>query len=230
MTADELDLWERLRQGDDAARKEVILRYLPLVDVLAKRLAKLTGVYWEDLRQNGALGLIEATLRFDPTYGAPFRAFAKHYIRGAMLDSPELTRNVTRRQDEIYRKVRHTENELTQALHRNPTIKEVAQESKLTLEQIRLALDARSVAFAELILDDELTPASQSLAYEPERTIYLREALADLNEREKLIVSSYYWDDQPHEDIAGRLGLTVSNVIKIRQRAIGKLRKRLEVK
>jgi RNA polymerase sigma factor FliA len=230
MTADELKLWERSRQGDDAAREELVLRYLPLVDVLAKRLAKLTGVYWEDLRQNGALGLIEATLRFDHKYGAPFIVFAKHYIRGAMLDSPELTRNVTRRQEEIYRQVRQTESQLAQSLHRNPTIEEVSQASKLTVEQIRNALDARSVAFAGSISDDGLTPASQSLAPAPEQAIYLLEALADLSEREQLIVSLYYWDDQPHEEIAVRLGLTVSNVIKIRQRAIGKLRKRLEVK
>jgi RNA polymerase sigma factor (sigma-70 family) len=58
----------------------------------------------------------------------------------------------------------------------------------------------------------------------------VREALAHLNEREQEIVRLYYWEDQPDDEIAQRLGLTKSNVAKIRQRIIGKLRKRLDVK
>lgn len=230
MTADELNLWQRSRQGDEAARQELVLRYLPLVDVLAKRLARISGAWWEDLRQDGAIGLIKATTRFDPTRSVPFTVFAKQYIRGAMFDSSDLTRDIARRQDEIYRKFRQAEDELTQTLRRNPTIEQVAERAGLTIEQIRNAIDARGVAFAGAMPDAEDLGVQELVeAPRPDRTLYVLEALAHLTAREQEIVSLYYWEDQPHEEIAQSLGLTVSNVIKIRQRAIGKLRKRLDV-
>lgn len=231
MFEDELSLWERHGQQDAAAQKELILFYLPLVDVLAKRIARRTGANWEDLRQDGAIGLIKAIARFDPRQSVPFRAFAKHYICGSIFDSSELTRDMTRRQEEIYRKLRETEAQLTQTLQRNPTMEEVAEKAELTIEQILNAIDARGVAFAGGMPDAENTPASWAPeAPRPERTIFLLEALAHLNEREQEIIRLYYWEDQPHEEIAQRLGLTPSNVTKIRQRAIGRLRKRLDVK
>src|SRR5438309_1979254 len=121
MTGEELSLWERYARGDEAARKELLLSYLPLVEVLAKRIARSTGANWEDLRQDGAIGLIKAISRFDLGQGVPFRAFAKHYIRGAIFDSSELTRDLARRQEEILRKFKQTEDELIQTLQRNPT-------------------------------------------------------------------------------------------------------------
>jgi RNA polymerase sigma factor (sigma-70 family) len=228
MTEDELKLWRRYARQDETARKELILRYLPLVDILAKRIAQSTGANWEDLRQDGAIGLIKAMIRFDPGRGAAFKFFAKPYIRGAIFDSPELTRDMARRQEEIYRKARQTEGELTQTLRRNPTIKEIAESAGLTVEQIRNAISARGVAFAAALPDAEDPPAPHMVEVpRPERTILLLEALPHLLPREQQIIHLYYWEDRPHEEIAQRLGLTVSNVTKIRQRAIGKLRKRL---
>jgi RNA polymerase sigma factor (sigma-70 family) len=229
MTEDELNLWKHYRQQDEEAHKELILLYLPLVDVLAKRIARTTGANWEDLRQEGAFGLMKAIARFDPGHGVPFRFFAKPYICGAIYDSSEITRDMARRQDEIYRKLRQAEAELTQTYERTPTAEEVADKAGLTVEQVRNAIDARGVAFAGPLPDAE-SPAAAGLIESPgpERTIFLREALAHLNAREQQIIDFYYWQGQPHEEIAGHLGLTVSNVTKIRQRAIGKLRKRLD--
>lgn len=228
MTEDELNLWERYGHRDEAAKRELTLFYLSLVDLLAKRIARNTGADWQDLRQDGAIGLIKAIARFDPRQGVPFKEFAKHYIRGAIFDSAEITGDMARRQDEIYRRFRHTEDELTQTLQRNPTIEEVAEKAGLTVEQIRSAIDARGLAFAGPMPDAEHTPASAVLqAPRPERTIWLLEALSILNEREQAIIRLYYWEDQTHEEIAKELGLTISNVTKIRQRAIARLRKHL---
>jgi RNA polymerase sigma factor (sigma-70 family) len=230
MTEDELKMWERYGQRDEGAQRELILFYLPLVDLLAKRIARSTGANWQDLRQDGAIGLMKAVSRFDPGQHVPFSAFAKHYIRGAILDSSELTRDMARRQDEIYRQMRQTADELTQTLKRNPTLEEVSEETDLTIEQIRNAIDARGVAFAGALPDAEDPSVSDIFeAPHPERTIFLLEALDHLNQREKEIIHLYYWEDQPHDEIARRLGMTVSNVTKIRQRAIEKLRKRLDV-
>ncbi|HVG18674.1 MAG TPA: sigma-70 family RNA polymerase sigma factor [Blastocatellia bacterium] len=231
MTETEIKLWERHGRRDETAQKELILFYLPLVDVLAKRVARLTGANWEDLRQEGAVGLIKAVDRFDPGRGVPFRLFARQYICGAIFDSSELTRDMSRRQDEIYRRSRRTEDALSQTLRRNPTIEEVAEKAELTIEQIRNAIDARSVAFAVALSDAEDMSASGPVEVpRPERAIFLLEALAHLNEREREIIRLYYWEGQSHQEIASELGLTENNVTKIRQRSINKLRKRLDVK
>jgi RNA polymerase sigma-B factor len=228
LTEDEFKLWERLGQQDRAAKKELILFYLPLVDVQANRIARSTGADHEDLKQEGTIGLIKAITRFDSGRGVPFKVFARPYICGAIFDSSELTRNVARRQEEIYREIRRIENDLTKTLQRNPTIEEVAKEAELTVEQMRNAIDAKSVAFAGEFPDTEDLPASCIIETPRlEITIFLLEALSHLNSRENEIIRLYYWEDQSHEEIAQKLGLTVSNVTKLRQRALGKLRKLL---
>ena len=239
MTEDELVLWELY----ETARKNLILFYLPVVDRLAKYIARSTGrANWEDLRQDGAIGLMKAIARFDPAQGVPFRAFAKQYIRGAILDSSELTRNMTRRQEEIYRKIRRADDALIKVLRRNPTIEEIAEKTQLTIEQIQNALDARGVAYAGEFPDDEnLSVLGRMDRPRPESTILIEEALAQLSETEQAIVRLYYLEDQSHEKIAEKLEIIPIEVTKIRQRAISrvakicqrakdKLRKQLEVK
>lgn len=231
MTKDEFDLWTRSRKGDELARKELVLFYMPLADVLAKRLARITKANWEDLRQDGTIGLIKAIERFDPGMGVPFRVYARPYIRGAIFNSSDLTRDLARRQYNAYRKIRQVETHLMETLHRNPTIEELAGKTGLTIERIRNAIDAAGVAFAGEFPNVEDVPASNMIETpRPERTIFLLEALAHLNPREQEIIRLYYWEDQPHEKIARDLGLTASNVTKIRQRTVNKLRELLNVK
>ncbi len=239
MTEAELDLWERY----ETARKNLILFYLPVIDGLAKYIARSTGrANWEDLRQDGVIGLMKAIARFDLSQGVPFRAFAKHYIRGAILDSPELTRDMTRRQEEIYRKIRRAEETLTKTLRRNPTIEEIAEKTRLTIEQIQNALDAHGLAYAEEFPGgDDLSPAIATFVPRPENLILIEEAFAYLSEMEQTIIRLHYLEDMPHEKIAEKLGIIPAEVTRIRQRAVGKvakicqralgkLRKQLDVK
>jgi len=229
MTEDERSLWERNSRRDETARRELVLLYLPLVDVLARRIARISGARWEDLRQDGAIGLLTAIAKFDFRTGAAFRVYAKQYIRGAIFDSAELTRNVRRRQEEIYRRVRTATEQLTQTLQRIPTIEEVGKQTGLTIEQIMTAIDAKSVGFPEALPESGDPDLILYKSTNPEVRIFLLEAVEMLSEREREIISSYYWNDQTNEEIAQQLGLTVSNAIKIRQRAIQKLRKKLDV-
>lgn len=229
MSEDERTLWARYGHRDEAATRELILFYLPLVDLLAKRIAFSTGAVLQDLRQVGALGLIKAIGRFDPFKGTSFSIFAKHHIRGAIFASPEITHDLARRQRENYSKVRKAQDELIQTLQRHPTIEEIAKLARLTITQIQDAIDARDIAFAGAMPDAEYVPASVVLNAPPlERTLSLQAALAYLSEREQQIIRLYYWEGQSHDEIARALGLTVANVTKIRQRAIGKLRELLD--
>jgi RNA polymerase sigma factor (sigma-70 family) len=228
MTEDERSLWEHR----ETARKELILFYVPLVKLLAKRIAwSADWTNLEDLVQDGVIGLIKAIEKFDPDQGTPFIAFAKHYIRGAIFDGSELTRDMPRQPEEIYRKIRRAEDELTKQLQRHPTIEEVVEHTGLTVEKIQNALDAMSLAFAgELPDTDDSTASSSVQPADQERVAMIHDALSHLSKSEPEIIHLYYWEDLPDKEIAARLGLTVSNVTKIRQRALDKLRKRLDVK
>jgi RNA polymerase sigma factor (sigma-70 family) len=229
MTGDELSLWERYGRGDEAARKELLLSYLPLVEILAKRIARSAG--WtnrEDLKQDGVIGLMKAVTKFDPSRGVAFKTFAKSYIIGAILDSSELTRELSRRQDETRRRVRRAEAELTTTLQRNPTIEEVAAKTGLVIEQIENAIDAMGIAFAGALPDaEDCSDIYRLEAAQTEATILVQDAISQLNEREARIIIYYYLEDQSSREIADRLGLTASNVTKIRQRALHKLRELL---
>jgi DNA-directed RNA polymerase specialized sigma subunit len=162
---------------------------------------------------------------------------------------------VSRRQEESYRQVRRAEDKLTVLLKRVPTVEEIAQEAALTVKQVVNAIEARSVAFAdsfELVVEgsregferlQELFEAgelSEVAGVEVEdiewkatdpnyvKTLLIEEAMARLTERETSIVMDYYWQGLTNEEIAEKSGLTHSNVMKIRQRAISKLRSFLQ--
>jgi RNA polymerase sigma factor (sigma-70 family) len=220
MTEDEGSLWKRY----ETVRNELVVFYLPIVDGPAKYIARITGRDWEDLRQYAAMGLMKAIAKFQSGRGVEFRAFARQYIRGAILDSPELTRSMTRTQGKIYRKARRAESSLTKTLHRTPTIEEIAKKTRLTTEQIQNAFAALGVANpGELSEEDDIpssdyTPDSKSYSH-----ILIEESLASLNELEQKIVRLHYFEDMSHEEIAEELEIIPLEVTRIRERAIGKV-------
>jgi RNA polymerase sigma factor (sigma-70 family) len=232
MTEDELNLWKRYGQGDETAQEELILSYLPLAIFWARQISRIAGwANWEDLRQEGIIGLIKAIEKFDPSQGVSFKTFARHYIRGAIFDSSELTRDIARQQEETYRKIKRAEDELTRTLQRLPTSEEVAEKTGLTVEKMRTAIDAMGIAFAGEFPDTEdLTASSVVQSVSLERAAVIHDELSHLSKKEQEIIGFYYCEDLPDKEIAEKLSLTVSNVTKIRQRAINKLRKRLDVK
>ena len=229
MNAADAILWNNCSRGDDSACRELILSYLYLVKTWARRISRMAN--WtsqEDLIQDGAIGLINAVRKFDPNRNVPFERYASPYIRGAILDSSDVTRELARRQQEICGKIKRVAAQLTKMLQRNPTIDEVADETSLTPEQILNAIDAMGVAFAGELSSAEETQAAYGVQRPQQETgALLHDALSRLSERERSVVTSYYLEDRPHEEIARRLGLTESNVSKIRQRAIKKLREYL---
>jgi len=229
MNAADAILWNNCSRGDDSACRELILSYLYLVKTWARRISRMAN--WtsqEDLIQDGAIGLINAVRKFDPNRNVPFERYASPYIRGAIFDSSDVTRELARRQQEICAKIKRVAAQLTEILQRIPTIEEVAHETSLTPEQIRNALDAVGVAFAGELSRREEPEAEYGVQRPQQETaVLIHDALSRLSERERSVVTYYYLEDQSDAEIARRLGLTESNVSKIRQRAIKKLRKYL---
>lgn len=227
----ELRLWERFGQGEETARKELVLYYLPLVDNWASRISKSAGwANWKDLRQDGVMGLLKAIDRFDPNRGVEFKYFARSYICGSIYDGSELMRDLVHQQEEISRKVKRAEAELIKTLQRIPTTEEVAERIELPVEKLRNTFDLMGIPFAEAILDSGYDSAmTMNKATQTEIVISVQDALSQLSEREALVLRYYYLEDQSPQEIAEKLGLTVDKVTTTRQNAIIKLREQLDI-
>lgn len=256
----EIDLWRRYQRGDERAREELILYYLPLVRSWVSRVSRnATWANREDLAQDGIEGLIRAIERFDPDRGLEFSTFARHHIRGAIFDSAELTRNLPRLQRKNFIRVMRAHDDLGTKLKRKPTIEEIAQEAALSLEQVQNAIDASGIAFPEssnsislvlrgslegferlqeLLKSGKLSRVAgaevKAIQWtEPQNfgeTLLAQELLSTLEPREQHILTEFYWADRSDSELATELKLTLSNVRRIRLRALDKLASRFETK
>ncbi len=181
--------------------------------------------------QEGIIGLIKAIERFDPDRDVEFRSYAKFFIREAIFRSPELNRAVPRFQYKSYRQIRELTDKMTQEMGRVPTIEEVAEKAELTVKQVGNALDAMYIGFAsDLPNAEELSEMYSDKRADQESKTLILDALSQLDERAARILTLYYWEGFSDLEIANKLGLKESNIKKIRQRALIKLRKLLDVK
>src|ERR671915_818677 len=125
---EEIDLSKRVKRGDKAARKRLIEKNLKLVVSIAKK-SRGRGLSFEDLIQEGNIGLIRAVEKFDPDRGFRFATYATWWIRQAVqravADKGRNIRIPVHRGDKI-RKMARVYNELSAELEREPTDEEVA--------------------------------------------------------------------------------------------------------
>jgi RNA polymerase sigma factor for flagellar operon FliA len=195
----------------------------------------------EELARAGALGLVEAARRYDEAKGVPFQRFAAQRIRGAILDAvraadwaPRSVRALSRRLDVV-------EQRLANQLGRLPSLGEMASALDVSKEELHRLQDRlfRSVvlAFEHLVTDtpdEELTlvdvladptvvEPSQELE-ERELHAYLRDAIALLPERQRLVIVGYFLQDKTSQELARFLGVTESRVSQMRTEALEALK------
>src|SRR5215212_7847271 len=137
---EEIDLSRRTRKGDRVARKRLIERNLRLVVSVATK-SRGYGLPFEDLIQEGNVGLIKAVEKFDPDKGYRFATYATWWIRQAVgravADKGRTIRVPVNKTQQI-RKMARTYNELSAELGREPTDKEVAEQLKWSLEEVHV--------------------------------------------------------------------------------------------
>lgn len=225
----------------------LIEEHLPLVNHVVFQVAVHfpRHVDRDELVRAGALGLVEAAQRYDQTRGVPFNRFAAQRIRGAIIDAvrsadwaPRSVRTLARRLDQV-------EQRLAGQLGRVPSLGETADALGMTREQLDRLRDKlfRSVVLAfehlvgdtddeELTLVDvladphELEPSEELEARELHA--YLRDAIALLPERHRLIVLGYFIEERTSDDLARFLGVTESRVSQMRTEALGMLKQGIE--
>src|ERR687893_1077170 len=137
---EEIDLSKRAKKGDKAARKRLIEKNLRLVVSIAKK-SRGRGLSFEDLIQEGNIGLIRAVEKFDPDRGFRFATYATWWIRQAVqravADKARTIRVPVNKTQKI-RKMGRTYNELSAELGREPTDAEVAEQLKWSLEEVHV--------------------------------------------------------------------------------------------
>jgi RNA polymerase sigma factor for flagellar operon FliA len=239
-------LWKQFADApEQPLRDRLVLHYAPLVKYVAGRVGTglPTHVDVGDLVQSGIFGLVDAIEKFEPARGLRFETYAMQRIRGAILDD-------LRSQDWVPRVVRSRAREAERALerlgarlHRTPTDGELAAELGITLDELRdlySQLQLTSVVALEDLVaagkgsgslvdtlpdDDAVDPAAVLVDQDNRRQ--LAEAIAQLAERDRVVVSLYYFESLTLAEIGKVLGVTESRVSQLHTRAVMRLRAKL---
>ena len=242
------ELWESFKTtASDRAREGLILHYSPLVKFVAGRVGVglPKSVEQSDLISYGIFGLIDAIDKFDLERGFKFETYAINRVKGAILDELRaldwVPRSVRARSREIERSLR----ELEHKLQRAPSEEELANSMDMPLSQLQDALGEISklglVALDELLGRDsdsssvgDVLPDPRGLS--PEAAFQVEETkrvVADsinrLPDRERLVVTLYYYEGLTLNEIGEVLGVTESRVCQIHTKAVMSLRNRMTV-
>lgn len=143
-------------------RNKIVEDHLYMVDILIRKYLN-KGVEYDDLYQVGALALVQAVERFDPSKGFEFSSFATPTILGEIkkyFRDKQWSLKVPRRLKEISAKVQEAKDDLYLENHRNPTVDEIAAKTGLTEEQIIQALES-SQAYGTYSLDKTFEDAGE---------------------------------------------------------------------
>src|SRR6478672_11865598 len=243
------ELWEEFKEtGDQNLRERLILHYSPLVKYVAGRVGVglPPNIEQADLVSYGIFGLIDAIEKFDLERAIKFETYAISRIKGAIIDE-------LRSIDWIPRSVRYKAREVEKAyaaleakLHRSPTEGEVAEELGIKLEELHQIFS--QVSFVNVVALDELLSAGSEKgdklslvdtledtkaedpvqAFETEETKYLlAKAINTLPEREKIVVTLYYYEGLTLAEIGQVLGVTESRICQMHTKAVLQLRAKL---
>ena len=242
---EEVDLAQRIKQGDQEALHRLTRANLRFVVSVAKKYQG-QGLSLADLINEGNYGLIKAAQRFDETRGFKFISYAVWWIRQAILQAlAEQSRVVRLPLNRIgtISKIRKTSAKLAQEHDRAPNIEELAKELDIDVEKVReamqhtgrhLSMDAPfneddDNSLLDVLPDDEDTQPDETLLDESLK-IDIERALSMLHPREAEITRLYFGIGREHpltlEEIGQRFGLTRERVRQIKEKALRKLRQK----
>ncbi len=238
-------LWASFKSsGDETARERLILHYSPLVKYVAGRVGAglPRSVDQNDLASYGLFGLIDAIDKFELERGFKFETYAINRIKGAILDELRALDWVPRSVRSRARRIETTIAELEHRLQRAPTEEELAQTLEMEVGDLQSALAeiGRSGigALDDLVGSDTNTSVGDLLAdpdgVSPEAAFQAEEtreslvgAINKLPERERLVVTLYYYEGMTLSEIGDVLGVTESRVCQIHAKTMMSLRNRI---
>ena len=219
-------------------RDQIVLEHLPLVKAIAVRVHENLPVHvdLDDLIHAGILGLFDAAGKYDPAKKVYFQSYAKHRIKGAMLDSLRQLDWASRDLRKRHKKIESLARELAAQLGRNPTETDLADNMGVGVERWRrMMVELRTVGLlsASSRAGEDGTPLPDYPARpdsRPDRMCaheQLREALSQamraLPERYRRVVMMYYTNEMTMREIGHTLGVNESRVSQIHKTALEKM-------
>lgn len=243
------EAWIRFKaRRDPLARERLILEHAPLVKYVAGRMAMglPPSVEVDDLISFGVFGLIDAIEKFDPARGVKFETYAVARIKGAILDGLRaadwIPHSVRRRAKEVERAYQTLEHRLG----RSATDEEVAGALGMTVAELQgLLAEISRLALVSLedlwpmedgpdsslqpveTLRDDASPDPWSHLEREERKRILAEAIEALPEKERLVVTLYYFEGLTAKEISQILGVSQSRISQIHSKALLRMRGRI---
>jgi RNA polymerase sigma factor for flagellar operon FliA len=220
-------------------RDQIVVENLLLVKAIALRLRASLPVYvdFDDLMHAGVLGLIDAANRYNSEKDVTFQTYAKHRIRGAMLDSLRQLDWASRDMRRRHKKVETITRELSGELDREPEEYEVAEKMGVDLERWRqMAVDLKTIGLIsassrpadsenttlpEIAAQDELRP--DQVCEKAELSAKLTFAIGTLPERYREVVFLYYNQEMTMKEIGSKMKINESRVSQIHKTALAKL-------
>ncbi len=229
---------------DSQERDRMLVEHLPTVRFIAHKIhARLPQhVELEDLISAGVVGLIDAFGKFDHSKQVQFKSYAQFRIRGAILDSLRVLDWSPRELRRKGRAVEEAIRTLTQRVRRAPVEQEIAAELKMPLGEYQQLLgDLKGLEIGSLHMertedsgDDELAYVAGSPEEDPlficmkgEMKQLLADAIDELPEKERLVLTLYYFEELTMKEIGATLGVVESRVSQIHSSAVVRLRSAL---
>jgi RNA polymerase primary sigma factor len=234
---EEIELSHKAHSGDERARQRLIERNLRLVVSVAKKY-RGQGLAFEDLIQEGNIGLMKAIEKFDAERGYRFSTYATWWIRQSIQRAAAEKGRTIRmpvHMGEKIRKVLRTRNELSVELEREPTSEEIGEKVGLSTEQVRDALEAMpdatslnqptspeadSTELGDFLEDDRASDTPGQVMGDLESQ-HLGEAIGYLPERARYVLVRRYGLDEGESatlnELAGELGLSRERVRQLQR-------------
>ena len=243
----EFDKWISWKEeGDKSAELELIEQFLPLVNKVANRLAigLPSNVDRDDLISFGRFGLLDALAKFDHTRGLQFETYAMWRIRGAMIDGLRESDWIPRTVRDKAKKIEEAYTTLEQRLLRVPTDQEVSEFLGITERELQQVFYDTSLAsmisIDEAVGDedeqktarhsyivDELTPSPEQIAETSSLKEVLSHSIDKLPEKERIVVSLFYFEELTLSEIAEVMSLSPSRISQLHSKAVLRLRSSL---
>lgn len=224
-------------------KEQIVKKYIPLVKYIASRviIGKTKYIEYEELVSYGMLGLMDAMIKFDESRGMQFSTYASIRIKGSMIDEIRRNSPISKGAMDKLNKYNEVVDILQRRFLREPTIDEIAKELNMKINdvgQIENYINYISIVSLEDIIfseEDEMplmgtikdnnSPSPERCLEEKEELEFLAKGLDLLNEKDKTVLSLYYYEGLTLKEIGKILEVSESRVCQLHTRAIVNIRK-----
>ncbi len=239
MAVENYQLWQEYKENNNQeARQQLILSYLSLVKYQVGRIKMIVPDFVEsdDLESFGIIGLIDALERFDYERGIKFTSYASKRIRGEIIDHLRKLDWLPHSLRQKGKKIRERAEKMAQSLGRKPTEDELARELDMSREKINSLYyklySSQWVSLYKELADGQLldivqveTRGCPENSFQDKQVLkLLTEAIDRLNEKERLVITLYYYEELTQNEIASVMELSSARISQLHKKAVYRLR------